>query len=329
VRPQSDAELVTIGVVSYNRLEYLRVMLDSARACIQYPNLQWIVVDGGSIEPGLREYLESLDFADELRVDACTHAEAMNTIVELAVGDYILLLPEDVQFVRRGPWLADLVELVRDRRRIGHVTFDVQRKKTIERAFLQAYVRTRGRTLRIPFMRRPYRRYRTSSGAEFLGYGKTRDGVNGAGIMSFCRTEIWRTLGQWRAVEAPRLSNDSGLGAEDDMLRRYRESGLRLEAVMMRFPAAADIVTDPRGTKAKIRGGNRRYGRYAPPPSGRFYYRIWETDDLVRFCDADPAPGFEDYVEPIGFPLPLDDAGGLLKTSVINETEPYELVGAL
>jgi len=61
-----EPPLVTIGVVSYNRLLYLRAMLESARECVEYPNLQWVVVDSGSTEPGLREYLEGIGFLDEL-----------------------------------------------------------------------------------------------------------------------------------------------------------------------------------------------------------------------------------------------------------------------
>lgn len=110
------------------------------------------------------------------------------------------------------------------------------------------------------------------------------------------------------------------------MIRRYRASGLQLEAYLMRLPAVADIVTDPRGTKARIRLGNRRYGLYRPPPSGDLYYRIWDESDLGRFAHVEPAPGFEDLVEPLGFELPLDSEGNLLKTNVVTEDEPYQLI---
>jgi hypothetical protein len=117
---------------------------------------------------------------------------------------------------------------------------------------------------------------------------------------------------------------DSGLGAERDMILRHRDSGLRLEAFMRRVPVVADIVTDPRGTKARVRFGNRRYGRYVPPPQGDLYYRVWDESELSRFGKGPPA--FEDYVEPLGFDLPLDDDGNLLKTNVIDADEPYELI---
>src|SRR5205823_3248124 len=70
--------LVTIGVVSYNRLHYLRALLESARECVSYPSVQWIVVDGNSVEPGLRKYVQSLEFVQHKVFADCTHPEAMN-----------------------------------------------------------------------------------------------------------------------------------------------------------------------------------------------------------------------------------------------------------
>jgi len=316
--------LVTIGIVSYNRLHYLRALMTSARECIRYPNLQWILIDGGSVESGLREYVESLDFLDVVRFSTCTQVEAMNEIVDAARGEYLMMLPEDVQFVVRGRWLEDMVELVRDHSRVGHVQFDVQRRKTLQRHFVERRYRLRGRPL--PLLRRPPSRLSVSSGAEFVGYGDAREPIGGAGIVTFVRTELRRELGPWRTNERLTSPSDSSLGAEADMIERYRRSSLRLEAFLMRTPVAADIVTDPRGTKARIRGGNRRYGRYAPPPSGELYYRIWDEDELSRFVEIEPAVPFEELVQPLGFELPLDDRGDLLKTDVVTEHEPYELI---
>jgi glycosyltransferase involved in cell wall biosynthesis len=316
-----NVPLVTVGVVSYNRLHYLRALIASARRCIDYPGLQWIVVDGASVEAGLREYLESLDFVDRLIVRECTHAEAMNEIVEHAEGEFLLMLPEDVQFIRRGPWLRDMVD-VAARPEVGHVQFDAQRRKTLRRHFLERPRRVRGHP--VPVLRARPRRLRTSSGAEFIGYGEARDPVGAAGIVTFVRTEIRRSLGPWRENRALSTMQDSGLGAEADMIDRARRAGLELEAFLMRIPAAADIVTDPRGTKARIRFGNRRYGRYAAPADGNRYYRIWDESELRRFAAIEPAPAFEDLVEPVGFDLPLDEGGNLLKTNVIADDEPYE-----
>jgi len=306
------APLVTIGIVSYNRLLYLRAMLESARACIDYPNVQWILVDGCSTEPGLREYVESLDFLDRLEfVESGLLADGLNRIVELAEGDVLMTIPEDVQFIVEGPWLRDLAELVLEHPRVGHVCIDAQRRATLQTQFLEAYVRVRGRRLALPF-RRPYRRLRTRSGLEFLGYGRTAPGIN-AGGMSFSRTEIWRRLGPWRTTMELQVTNDAGLGTETEMLRRHAHVGPRLERYLMRLPVLAQVVTDARGATAKIRAGNRRYGRYTPPPEGRLYYRIRGLDEAVRrFGAVEPAAAFEDVVDPLGFRLPVDGQGNLL-----------------
>ena len=314
---------MTIGVVSYNRLHYLRALMESARECVRYPAVQWIVVDGASVEPGLREYVESLDFVETKLFEPCTHPEAMNRIVELARGEYLMILPEDVQFVVRGSWLEDMVQIAASPR-VGHVQFDAQRRQTLERYFGRWRPVVRGRRVPALPMRRPYRRLRGANGMEYLGFGRLREPIGAAGIVSFGRTEIRRALGPWRTRAELASMQDSGLGAERDMVQRYRDSELRLEAFLRRIPVVADVVTDPRGTKARVRFGNRRYGRYAPPPEGDLYYHVWDESELDAFADGPPA--FEDFVRPLGFELPLDEGGNLLKTNVITEDEPYELV---
>jgi hypothetical protein len=300
----------------------LRALMESARDCVRYPNVEWVVVDGDSVEPGLREYVEGLDFVDHKVFEACTHPEAMNRILDLARGDFLLMLPEDVQFLVRGDWLEDMVEAA-SHRRVGHVQFDAQRRRTLEHYFGCWRPGLRGRRLALP-LRRPYRRIRTARGMDYFGFGRLREPIGASGIVSFCRTEIRRALGPWRQRAELASIVDSGGGAERDMIHRYAASGLRLEAFLRRVPVVADVVTDPRGTKARIRFGNRRYGRYAPPPAGRFYYRIWDEAELARFGSG--PPGFEDFVQPLGFELPLDGDGNLLKTNVIAEDEPWEAI---
>jgi glycosyltransferase involved in cell wall biosynthesis len=318
--------LVTIGVVSFNRLHYLRSLLASARECIQYPNVQWIVADGCSVEPGLRDYLQAQTWLDDVAfVESGALADAMNAIVARTQGEYLLIIPDDVQFIVSGNWMADAVELMRDKR-VGVVGIDAQRRQTIQRQFDEAYLRVRGHRVALPFSR-TYRRFRSrANGLEFIGYGRTVPGISTGGL-SLSRTSIWRRLGPWRTTMEGQLTNDASLGTEDDMLRRYKASGMRLERFLMCIQPMVHVITDPRGTSSKVRVGNRRYGKYFPPPHGRFYYRIWELDEAkARFGHLRPAAAFEDVAEPIGWELPIDDQGNLKKVSVIREDEPYELV---
>jgi len=315
--------LVTIGIVSCNRFYYLKALVGSAYECILYGNLEWIIVDNASIEPGLREYLEQLDFVQHKifrpeRSPSTEHVKAMNKIIESSNAEYVMILPEDIQFIVRGEWMKDFVELVETHKHIGTVVFDAQRRVTVNKYFASK------RSI-FPFRRsRPFSLYMTSSGREFLGYGNSKPGISGAGIMTFGRKEIWQRLGPWRATGRQTVADSSG-GGETDMLHRYERSGLKLERCLVRIPIAADIITDPIGTKARIRG-NRHYGKYFAPPSGKFYYRIWDESELHRFGDIQPAAAFEDIVEPIGFDLPYDNQGNLLKNPHRSEDAEFEWI---
>src|SRR5687768_17002847 len=109
--------LLTIGIVSCNRLHYLRALLESMRVCLPLGEIECIVVDNASIEPGLRQYVEGVDFIRhrifrEHRSPATEAAEALNTILDRASASYVLLLTDDVQFIVRGDrWLHGVLEL--------------------------------------------------------------------------------------------------------------------------------------------------------------------------------------------------------------------------
>ena len=262
--------LVTIGVVSCNRLHYLKAMIESARECIKYDNLEWIIVDNASIEPGLREYIESLDFVKHKifrpeRSPSTEHIEAMNLIVEMSNADYLMILPEDVQFIVKGRWMNDFVEVLSENGHLGNICINAQRRMTLDRFF--------GPERRFVFFTRPRDNsiYRTRSGVEFLGYGDSKPGILGAGILSFSRTEVWRKLGPWKSTGSQTVADSSG-GGETEILQRLESSGMKLERCLPKIPVAVEIITDNVGSKARIRG-NRRYGAYWEPPSGHYYYR--------------------------------------------------------
>ncbi len=312
--------LVTIGIVSCNRLHYLRAMIESARECIEYDNIEWIIVDNASIEPGLREYIESLDFVKHKifrseRSPSTEHIKAMNLIVEMSSADYLMILPEDVQFIVKGRWMNDFIEVLSENRHLGNICINAQRRVTLDRFF--------GPERRFFFFTRPRNNniYYTRSGMEFFGYGDSKPGVLGAGILSFSRTEVWRKLGGWESTGGQTVADSSG-GGETDMLRRLESSGLKLERSLPRIPVAVEIITDNAGSKARIRG-NRRYGAYWSPPFGQYYYRIWTEIEAGRFRAFIPAPGFEDMAEPVGFELPFDGKGNLLKNPHLDDDDPF------
>jgi hypothetical protein len=310
--------LLTIGVLSWNRLHYLRATLESARRCIQYPNLQWIVVDNVSEEPGLADYLKSCDWIDELIFLRSDHVTAMNEIIARARGEAVLLWPDDMQFIVAGDWMTDCLEILRQNEWIGSVGLNCLRRTTLEKTFnapvwrqirpVLTEFKWFGTKFRVPSQ------VSSTRGFTLRTFGWNEDGIVQSGIPSLTRTSVWKALGPWKAPGATSLNDSSG-GGELEMLARWRNSGLPLQRAITVLPVAADILTDPLGTKAKVRK-NVRYGLYAPPPEGTFYYEILPQPKAEAQLHGSLPLAFEEFVQPLGFNLPLDGQGNLLKTGL-------------
>lgn len=305
---------VTLAFLSWNRLHYLRATMESARRCIRYPDLEWIVSDNESVEPGLREYVGSLDWVQEKWFRTQTHAAAMNEIIERATGKYVLIWPEDVQFVVEGDWLSRLVNTLDEHPEIGSVLLNFLRRKTCRRLLgapglndaVPLLSEIKHGRLRIP--------RRIKGAAPLATFGWRLPGVVGSGIPSITRVEHWKKMGPWKTASGEAKLIDSSLGAEDYMIARFEASGLSLQQAILMKPVAADIINDSYGAKAKVRRG-KRYGVYTPPSEGDFYYRILRESDLPEDEGGYPL-SFEKYVQPIGFELPLDEGGDMRKASI-------------
>ena len=218
--------LVTIGILSWNRLHYLRATLESAHLCLQYPNIEWIVSDNESEEPGIRDYIESCEWVQHKLFKKQTHAAAMNQMVDMAKGQYLIIWPEDVQFTGKGDWLADLVEILDQHRFIGSIGLDFQRKCTLIERFETSCLKNRSMALQefkrfgLQFRRR--KTVTSSRGVKVRTCGFTMPGICGSGIPSLTRTEVWRQLGPWKTTKGKGADLiDSSLGAEDDMVSRF------------------------------------------------------------------------------------------------------------
>ncbi|MFZ0485950.1 MAG: glycosyltransferase family A protein, partial [Arenicellales bacterium] len=82
---------VSVAFLSWNRLHYLRATVESARVCIDYPNLEWLLSDNDSMEPGLADYLDGLSWFDQILLRKQDHAAAMNELLAAATGKYIFI----------------------------------------------------------------------------------------------------------------------------------------------------------------------------------------------------------------------------------------------
>ena len=305
------APVLTIGVVSCNRLLYLRALLESIRVCVPLDRVECIVVDNASIEAGLREYVESLDFVAarvfrEKRAPSSEAAEALNTIIERASARHVLLLTDDVQFiVRGGRWLEGVLELSAAHPYLGSIMPIALRRPSIQRYFDSGW----GHRI---FPSRLPRRLTTADGrTSVVCFNRKELGITHSAL-GITPVETWRTIGPFRSSGAAQTVQDAGAGAEDDVVRRYRSAGLRRRKALLEVPVLAEIITDPKGTQARVRG-NRRYGRYLAPPDGTFYYRIRSEAEATAIPRRQSAASFEDVVEPIGFELPFDAEGNRLK----------------
>ena len=331
---------VTIAILSWNRLHYFRATIESARRCIQYPNLEWIVSDNQSDEPGLAEYIDQLDWVHHKIIKRQSHAEAMNEIVAKAQGEYLILWPDDVQFIVAGDWLCDLIEILEKNPRIGSVTLDALRKTTLHSLLKSTSWQDAGKIAKeFYWYLRSYRfgsDYFSSRGVRMKTCGWRHSGICPSGIPSLTKTDIWRRIGPWRSEKNQhRNLIDSSAGAEDNMLYSFFLSKLPLQAGLPWLPVAADIITDPLGCKAKVRG-HYRYGVYMPPQSSSgLYYEILQQNDIS--LHAERPLSFSEVVKPVGFQIPQDEQGDRLKfslnTSVVFDTTkqcdvPFPLAGS-
>lgn len=315
----SNLPLLTIGILSWNRLHYLRATLESARRCIKYPKIQWIVVDNCSTEPGLEEYLKSLTWLDQLVFMESDHITAMNELVNRAKGEVILIWPDDMQFIVKGDWMVDCVEILMQHSWMGSMSLNGLRRSTINSVWKRKLSGLKDLRMvwneikRFGLKYRFQKRVESSRGFPVITYGWKEDGVVGSGIPALTRTDIWKTLGPWKAKPDTNI-NDSSQGGETEMLERWLYSKIPWQRSHTLLPVSADILTDATGTKAKVRG-KKRYGVYLPP-SQDYYYYIYnqaEWEDIMKH--PFPLP-FEEFVKPLGFKLPLDENGNLKKTGI-------------
>ena len=313
---------LTVGVVSCNRLHYLRALMQSMRAAMPLDRIQCILVDNASVEPGLREYVEGLDFVEHKvfrpeRSPTTEAAIALNTILELTAAKQVLLLTDDVQFIVKGTrWFDGVIDLADAHPDLGSIMPIALRQVTLGRYF------DGGIAHRLAPNRFPPRRRSRDDRTGVILFPRAEIGMTHSAL-GVTPIEMWRRIGPFRAGASQTLM-DAGGGAEDDMVRRYRASGVRARKALLEVPVLAEIITDPSGTQARIRG-NRRFGRYFAPPAGDSYYRVWSEDEAGAIKRKGSATSFEEAVVPLGFELPYDAQGNRLK-GTLSPNDSFEWI---
>ncbi len=104
--------LVSIIIPTRDGLEHLRRTLDGVLRRTDYPAIEVIVIDNGSVDPATLAYLADLPTDPRVRVmrdpGPFNYARLNNAAVELARGEVIALLNNDMDVIAPG-WLGEMV----------------------------------------------------------------------------------------------------------------------------------------------------------------------------------------------------------------------------
>ena len=177
----SEYPLITFGFVNCNRLFYLKSCIESLLMCTEdYPNKEFIVVDNHSIEEGTDEYLCDLEnrgfkiIKKTKRDPKNEFAIGLNEIVREANGEFVFPLQGDMQFVLKGKWLKEYVDLYRQYPdNIGCIMLDAQRGVTIAATQLGIVDSSGEMNFFVDYGRPP------TSGAADVMYSRKNVGKNG------------------------------------------------------------------------------------------------------------------------------------------------------
>ncbi|MEW6162055.1 MAG: bifunctional glycosyltransferase family 2 protein/class I SAM-dependent methyltransferase [Nitrospirota bacterium] len=101
---------VSIIILNWNKLEYLKQCIENAVKNTDYPNYEIIVLDNASTETGTREYLESLPYISIMSPVNLGFGKGNNKAARAASGEYLLLLNNDT--IPKHDWLTPMVDLM-------------------------------------------------------------------------------------------------------------------------------------------------------------------------------------------------------------------------
>ena len=303
---------VTFGIVNCNRLHYFKSCVESLLECTSdYDNKEIILVDNASVEDGTKEYLdekESQGFTvvrNKTRDPSNEFATSLNTIVKKSTGEYICPLQGDIQFIVKGKWLKKYVEFFEKyKKNVGCMMLDAQRMKRLE--------------AHAPF--RAFDESMLKSDFKFFADVK-RPPINGAADVFYSR-EIIDKMHPW---EVNNENHEGGPDSETKMLMKIKsflDSGElgTIFNIVPHIPVAAAIVTDSRGTNARVRG-NKRYGDYWEPKKDFRYYKIHDYDNVVeKYKSSNTLVSIETIVETVGFDAPIDSSGNWKKNPIRPDT---------
>ena len=302
---------ITIGIVNFNRLYYLRSCVKSLMQSIDdFKNIELICVDDGSIESGTKGYLNSIEklgwkiiHQDERRkknkiegVDNRCHispfSEALNIIYKESSGDIIIPLQGDGQFIRKN-WLEEIVRLVKHKNDIACIVFDAQRKKRLEN--------------------NKFKKIKIKNTNYYYQVGC--DNAPGAGECVYLR-KVLDAVNGWTIKH--------GINAESNFSKKVKQKFPDAKRYSLNLPASIAIYNEE-GTNSRIRG-NRRFGSYFKGEDD-LYYKFINKEKLIKPPRYRPY-SIEEIAQANGnWKLPLSNDGNWIKNPLqINENTPFEII---
>jgi O-antigen biosynthesis protein len=104
--------LVSIVIPTRDRVELLEECLTSIHGFTDYPSVELIIVDNGSVEPAAREFLRTIEQQPGTRVVAddgpFNFSRLINRGAAAAKGDVLAFLNNDIE-ANEGGWLSEMV----------------------------------------------------------------------------------------------------------------------------------------------------------------------------------------------------------------------------
>lgn len=295
--------MITIGITSCNRLKYLKALLKSIEP-MKEDGVQVIVADMGSTEPGLRDYLASLDW-----VETYLHNKkrdwindeyiAKNELISRSKHDFAMYVQDDGQLIVPKEYVYQCVEdMKKTERECCHFEIFAVRSITLQT---------------------------TTQGAPTIINGNKYFKKNNVhvGTKGIFKTELFQETGAYPVNWETKKSN---WGRSEDWYDSKIKSVGRATTYRTQVPLFAGIWNDPRGLYAFIRG-NKRFGHYLDPADDSgLYYDILSMDEIEELKKRDRIYCFNDVVRELGWEVVRDPSGDMKKYSqkLVMEEGPSE-----
>jgi glycosyltransferase involved in cell wall biosynthesis len=304
--------MITIGLISFNRLKYVKSLLRSLEV-LEKDQIHLIVVDNGSWESGLTSFLQEKQQNGQISQLFLRKKDernwindeyiAKNIIIENSPNEVILFLQDDLQFIGNQEYLNTV---------IAH--------------FIESNVLC----MELNGVRKATNRSKFASGAHF----KTTNGFKywipdkpHFQTMGLFRKSVFNTFGPY-PVNWPKERSNWGRSEDHyDALIKSHYSGII--NISCHVPLFVPIWNDTRGGYAFFRN-DLRYGQYKDPVSSTgLYYEHLSLDEITKLQENVYPTSFVDVAKPIDWDYSKSDDGDQLKYSqndIVNSEKGEEIV---